>query len=114
LPLFFYARFAILGFMSIDTIEQRLKGKLSMAPSINATVKLDFGDEGILFIDATQTPPVITREDKEADVTFICASTLLEKIMDGTQDPTMAYMMGKLKIKGSMGLAMKLNAVLED
>lgn len=100
--------------MSIDTIEQRLKSKLGMAPSINATVKLDFDAEGALYIDATQTPPQITREDKDADVTFKCTSILLEKIMDGTQDPTMAYMMGKLKIKGSMGLAMKLNGILED
>lgn len=87
---------------------------MSMAPAINATLKLDFDSEGILFVDATQNPPAISHEDKEADVTFKCASALLEKIMDGTQDPTMAYMTGKLKIKGSMGLAMKLNAILED
>lgn len=87
---------------------------MGMAPSIKATVKLDFDEEGILFIDATQTPPVISHEDSEADVTFKCSAALFEKIMNGTQDPTMAYMMGKLKIKGAMGLAMKLNAILED
>ena len=32
----------------------------------------------------------------------------------GTQDPNIAFMMGKLKVKGSMGLAMKLNGILED
>lgn len=100
--------------MSIETIEQRLKSKMGMAPSINATLKLNLGEEGALFVDATQNPPLISREDKGADVTFICSSALLEKIMDGTQDPTMAYMTGKLKIKGSMGIAMKLNAILED
>jgi putative sterol carrier protein len=35
-------------------------------------------------------------------------------MMDGTQDPTLAFMMGKLKVEGSMGLAMKLNSIIED
>jgi putative sterol carrier protein len=37
-----------------------------------------------------------------------------ENILAGSQDPNLAFMMGKLKIKGSMGLAMKLNGILED
>ena len=100
--------------MDIDKIEQQIKTKISMAPPVNAKVKLDFGDDGILFIDATQNPPAFSRNDAEADTTLACKIDTFEKIMNGTQDPTMAYMMGKLKIKGSMGLAMKLNAILED
>ena len=37
-----------------------------------------------------------------------------EGILNGTQDPNIAFMMGKLKVKGNMGLAMKLNSILED
>lgn len=100
--------------MDIDTLETQIKQKISMAPPINAKVKLDFLEAGVLFIDATQSPPVISRDDHEADTTLVCKLDTFEKIMNGTQDPTMAYMMGKLKIKGSMGLAMKLNAALEE
>lgn len=100
--------------MSIDQIEDQIKSKISMAPPINAKVKLDFGDDGVLFMDGTQNPPTISRDDEDADTTLACTVDTFEKIMNGTQDPTMAYMMGKLKIKGSMGLAMKLNAILED
>jgi putative sterol carrier protein len=39
---------------------------------------------------------------------------LFKGLMDGTKDPNMAFMMRKLKIKGSMGIAMRLNAILED
>lgn len=100
--------------MTLETITQKIKDKLAMAPAINAKVKLDFGDDGCVFVDATQNPPEINNEDAEADTTLACGIDVFKKIVDGTQDPTMAYMMGKLKIKGSMGLAMKLNSILED
>jgi putative sterol carrier protein len=100
--------------MSLENITETIQKKLAMAPSINAKVKFDFDSEGVLFIDATQNPPVLSHEDLDSDVTFQCSTDVFVKIMNGQQDPTMAYMMGKLKIKGSMGLAMKLNAILED
>ena len=35
-------------------------------------------------------------------------------MIEGALDPTFAYMTGKLKIAGSMGVALKLAAMLED
>lgn len=99
--------------MSIESITQQIKQKFSLAPDINARIKLDFGDDGLLFIDATQSPPVLSHDNKDADVTLRCKTELFEAILGGSQDPNIAYMMGKLKIEGSLGLAMKLNAVLE-
>jgi putative sterol carrier protein len=37
----------------------------------------------------------------------------LEKIIAGTLDATMAFMTGKLKVKGNTGIAMKLAGVLK-
>lgn len=100
--------------MTLETITQKIQSKIHAAPAINARVKLDFGDEGCVHVDATQTPPIVTNNDAEADTTLVCSIDTFKNIVEGTQDPTMAYMMGKLKIQGSMGLAMKLNAILED
>lgn len=100
--------------MSFEEIENKLREKLSYAPQLGAKIKFDFGDEGLIFIDGTQTPPVMTTQDEEADTTFSCSLDLFEKIAKGQQDPTMAFMMGKLKISGSMGIAMKLSSILED
>jgi putative sterol carrier protein len=36
----------------------------------------------------------------------------MSKIMKGELDPMMATMMGKLKISGDMGLAMKLQSLI--
>jgi putative sterol carrier protein len=44
----------------------------------------------------------------DADCTFSASEESFEKIVAGEQNPTTAYMTGKLKIKGDMGAAMKL------
>jgi putative sterol carrier protein len=45
---------------------------------------------------------------EEVDTTIIASQETFEKIVAGEQNPTTAYMTGKLKIKGDMGAAMKL------
>jgi putative sterol carrier protein len=45
---------------------------------------------------------------EDADCIFSATSENFEKIIAGEQNPTTAYMTGKLKIKGDMGAAMKL------
>jgi putative sterol carrier protein len=100
--------------MSLENIENQIKQKMSMAAGLNAKVKFDFGDDGILFVDTTQSPAVISQGDEEADLVLSCKRETFEGILNGTQDPNIAFMMGKLKVKGSMGLAMKLNSILED
>jgi putative sterol carrier protein len=44
----------------------------------------------------------------DADATISTSSDVFEQIVSGEQNPTTAYMTGKLKIKGDMGAAMKL------
>ena len=87
---------------------------MALAAGLDAKVKLDFGDEGIVFVDATQTPPEVSDEDADADLTLVTSVDTFKEILEGTQDPNIAFMMGKLKVQGSMGLAMKLNGILED
>lgn len=99
--------------MSIESITEKISRKLGHAASLNARVKFDFGDDGRVVVDATQNPPVISHDDADADVTLVCGIDTFDGILDGTQDPNVAFLMGRLKVQGSMGLAMKLNAMLE-
>ena len=50
----------------------------------------------------------VTEGEGDADVTISTSQETFEKIVAGEQNPTSAYMTGKLKIKGDMGAAMKL------
>ena len=100
--------------MSLETVTEAIKAKMALAAGLDAKVKFDFEDDGLIFVDATQSPPEISHDDNEADCTLICSLEIFQGFMEGTQDPTMAFMMGKLKVDGSMGLAMKLNSIIED
>jgi putative sterol carrier protein len=46
--------------------------------------------------------------DMGGDVTISTSAETFQKIVGGQQNPTAAYMTGKLKVKGDMGAAMKL------
>ena len=46
--------------------------------------------------------------DDGVDVTISTSQEVFEGIIAGEQNPTSAYMTGKLKLKGDMGAAMKL------
>lgn len=50
----------------------------------------------------------VTEGAEEADCTISTSEETFQKIVAGEQNPTTAYMTGKLKIKGDMGAAMKL------
>lgn len=100
--------------MSIDTIEQQMKANAMQFAGLNAVVKFDFGPEGSLYIDGKSNPPTIDRTGPEPDTTLAIASGDLIKIQQGQLAPTMAFMTGKLKVTGNMGVAMKLSSMLED
>lgn len=97
--------------MSLEDLNEKMKTRLS---GFNHTAKFDFEEDGVIFVDATQTPPVVSNEDNDAEVTLRCTLETFEKILRGDTDPTIAFTLGKLKVSGSMGLALKLNSFLED
>jgi putative sterol carrier protein len=50
----------------------------------------------------------VTEGGENADAIISTSAETFEKIVSGEQNPTSAYMTGKLKVKGDMGAAMKL------
>jgi putative sterol carrier protein len=99
--------------MNLEEIITRIRQKTMYSSGFKAMVLFDLGDDGCIHVDATQTPVEITTENKDADVTLTTSIETFSKILNGESDPNIAFMMGKLKIRGSMGLALKLNAFLE-
>lgn len=50
----------------------------------------------------------VTEGAGQADCTIQASADTFARIIRGEQNPTTAYMTGKLKVKGDMGAAMKL------
>jgi putative sterol carrier protein len=98
--------------MSVSEIESAFASRLDQFGDLGATIKFDFGDDR-LFIDGTQKPAVMSHEDKDAECTLTITPDNLIAIQQGKLDPTMAFMTGKLKVKGSTAIAMKLSSVMK-
>lgn len=70
--------------------------------------KFDIEGEGAIVIDEAGA----RASDDDADVTLSADAETFQSILEGDLNPTSAFMTGKLKVDGDMGLAMKLGAVL--
>ena len=96
---------------TLEEITEGMRERVGEDSGLDATLKFDFGDDGIVFLDASTVPNVVSNEDKEADCTITITKDNFEALANGDLDPTTAFMMGKLKVGGNMGIAMKLQSV---
>ncbi|MBT5187736.1 MAG: SCP2 sterol-binding domain-containing protein [Kordiimonadaceae bacterium] len=94
--------------MSLEQHTSLIGEKISEVADLNKKVKFDLTDEGIIHVDTTTSPPSITNNDLDADVVFTLSMENFEGLIDGSLNPQMAFMMGKLKIEGDMVLALEL------
>lgn len=98
--------------MSLEIVTAGLKDKIGEDCGLDAILKFDFGDDGILVLDATQVPNVVSNDDADAACTMAISIADFMDMAEGKLDGTSAFMSGKLKIQGDMGIAMKLGPIL--
>ena len=79
---------------------------------LGAVVKFDFGADGVVVIDATVIPNEVTNIDKPAACTLQQSMEDFELMNDGKLDSTQAFMSGRLKVLGDMGLALRIDGAL--
>ena len=76
---------------------------------VNNTYVFDIEGAGTWTVAVHDGQVEVTEGDTgEGDVTISSSAQNFERIVSGDQNPTTAYMSGKLKVKGDIGAAMKL------
>lgn len=90
----------------IDAAVEKLQARLS--GSFEGSAKFVIEDEGAIMLDGEG----VRAGDEEAEVTLTADADTFQAILDGDLNPTSAFMGGRLKVEGNMGLAMKLGSVL--
>ena len=88
---------------AVEALNAKMDGE-----GFNGTAKFVIEDEGAIIIDGDGAHA----GDEDADVTLTASAEVFKAILDGEQNPTTAFMTGKLKVDGDMGMAMKLATVL--
>jgi putative sterol carrier protein len=89
-----------------DTLESRVEP--DKAAGINASYLFDVTGAGTWTVAVDDAGVGVTEGEGDADCTITISEENFEKLVAGDLNPTTAYMTGKLKIKGDMGAAMKL------
>jgi len=75
---------------------------------LNNAYVFDIEGAGTWTVKVADGGVTVDDGDTGGDCTISASAETFEKVVKGEQNPTAAYMSGKLKIKGDMGAAMKL------
>ena len=75
---------------------------------MNNSYVFDIEGAGTWTVKVADGSVTVDEGDTGGDCTISTSAETFEKVVKGEQNPTAAYMSGKLKIKGDMGAAMKL------
>lgn len=100
--------------MSDEDVKGQLTAALPRLGGLGAIVAFDMGDDGKLVVDARGAVAKMAGADDEPACTIKVSGATMLKLLAGTLNPMLAYTLGRLKVSGSMGVAMKLASALGE
>lgn len=89
-----------------ETLESRID--TSKTAGMTSSYIFDIDGAGRWTVDVEDGKVTVTEGGEDADCRISASEETFRKIASGEQNPTTAYMTGKLKVEGDMGAAMKL------
>ncbi len=88
---------------AVTALNEKLTGG-----AFDGSAKFVIEGEGAIMLDADGA----RAGDEDAEVTMTADTDTFREILDGSLNPTAAFMSGRLKIDGDMGAAMRLAPAL--
>lgn len=89
-----------------DTLETRVD--TAQTAGMNTSYLFEIEGAGTWKVDVADGKVSVTEGAADADVTIRASAETFSAIASGEQNPTAAYMSGKLKVEGDMAAALKL------
>jgi putative sterol carrier protein len=97
--------------MDLQTATSTLRDKVGADSGLGGTLKFDCGDNGTVVIDGAATPNTVDNTNRDTDCTISLTIDTLGEMIAGELNPTTAFMTGRIKVSGDMGVALKLQSV---
>ncbi|OUS07097.1 sterol carrier family protein [Rhodobacterales bacterium 52_120_T64] len=88
---------------AVSVLNDKFEGQ-----SFDGSVKFELVGIGAIRIDESG----VSVDDGDADCTLSADADVFQAIIEGDTNPTAAFMTGKLKVDGDMGMALKLGSLL--
>ncbi len=98
--------------MNLEACTEAIRTKVGDDSGLEATLKFDCGDDGVIYIDGKSAPNSVSNSSADADCTVGITLENLNAMLAGELEPATGFMMGKLKVTGDMSVAMRLQRVI--
>ena len=98
--------------MNLQDCTETIRQKLGQGSSLNAVLKFDCAEAGVIVVDAVVNPHVVDNLDRDANCTVSLSLDDLNALLQGALNPVMGFMSGKLTVTGDMSIAMRLQKVV--
>lgn len=101
--------------MALEDLVGEMQRKAEQFKELHHTVLFDLGDDGRILLDAAgdEVKIVPNPGSDEAETTLTLSADNMVKLINGDLNPMVAFTLGKLKVAGSRGIALKLSSLLD-
>ena len=102
--------------MALEDIVTEMQGQTDKLKELNHAVLFDLGDDGKILLDATggEVKIIPNPDSDDAETTLVLSPENMTKLINGDLNPMVAFTLGKLKVFGSKGIALKLSSLLDQ
>lgn len=98
-----------------ESLIAAMRARAASLRSLGYRVKFVLTDtDETILLDAVGGRLTIATEQGDADAILHLSSTDLHKLIAGKLSPMLAFSLGKLRVDGSKGVAMKLASLLDE
>ena len=99
--------------MDLQEVAGALTKRVDGKSPLGGTLKFDLGDAGTLFIDGSNNcNTVAVNENDPAKCTITMTADDFRDLIQGRLQPATAFMTGRMRVDGDLGLAMRLGQMV--
>jgi putative sterol carrier protein len=96
---------------TLQEVTDRVRTAVGDNSGLDAKIKFKFADQGTLYIDGKSHPNQVHNVDEDSDITISLSLDNFVRIIDKQLNPKLALMTGRMRLRGDIRIAMRLDKV---